>query len=186
MQLVVLDIPVHVGFSTHILVQLKVPAYEVGVGLASEKALNYVIHALVLSHQPQGLGAARLLAAVGIGWVAVADKEAELLQGRHLAPRQVLEYLALGNGVIEIFALLGAYRNLREASVYLLLGILLRPRAAPVLVAYIYHIPTIGQCPSARYAAVLSDNISAPQHQRGFRDGARRVKCPLGPLPFLV
>ena len=186
LQLIVFNVPVHVGLARHVLVQLKVPAYELGVGFASEKALNYVIHPLVLTHQPQSLGAACLLLAVGICGVAIADKEAELLQGRYLAERQVLKYLALSNGVVEVLALLGAHRDLREYAVYLLFCVLLLPCAAPVPVADVHHIPTVGERAGARYAAVFGDDVSAPQHQGRLRDGARGIQCLFGPLPLLV
>ena len=87
LQLIVFNVPIHVGSARHILVQLKVPAYELGVGLTRQEAFYDIVNTLILSYQPQGLGGAALLLAVGIGGVSVANQKAELLQWRHLTER---------------------------------------------------------------------------------------------------
>ena len=79
LELIVFDVPIHVGAACYIFVQLKVPTDEIGVGFSGQEAFYNVVHTLVFADKPQGFGGAAFFLAVRICWIAIPNQEAELL-----------------------------------------------------------------------------------------------------------
>ena len=78
LQLIVFDVPVHVSLPRHVFVQLKIPTNKVGISFVSQETFYNVIHAFILSDEPQGFGRTSFFLAVRVGGVAIPDQEAEL------------------------------------------------------------------------------------------------------------
>ena len=151
-----------------------------------EKALDDVVALLVLAEKPQGLRGALLASAITVRWVTIRYEELKFAQRRHLAPREEFEEFALLDGVVEVLSLRGALANLGEHPVNVRLGIFRRPCAPALLVADIDDIPVVGKLASAYDAAVLSDDVTAPDYQEWLGDRACTVYSLLPPVPFFL